>query len=332
MEERNRANTVISPIPSTLIHLSLVVAIYNEEDNVIPLLKGLNEALSDYSYELILVDDGSTDQTVRRLKPLLEPHMSLIVLRKNYGQSAAMAAGIAAAKGTYIATMDGDLQNDPTDIPVMVQTMQEGNWDLVAGYRQNRKDGWLFRKIPSMIANAVIRKSTGIGLRDYGCTLKVFESSIAKNLGLYGQLHRYIPVLAALQGARMTEIPVKHHPRVHGQSKYGIGRTFKVISDLFLMIFMQKYFQRPMHLFGPLGSLLLLAGVIINIYLLVVKLQGHDIGQRPLLMLGVILFLSGLQFILFGLLSEVMMRTYYESQDKQPYQVREVIRNKTKRD
>jgi glycosyltransferase involved in cell wall biosynthesis len=330
MEERYRTSPVTSPIPPALIHLSLVVAIYNEEDNVIPLLKSLNESLSDYSYELILVDDGSTDQTVRRLKPLLEPHMSLIVLRKNYGQSAAMAAGIAAAKGTYIATMDGDLQNDPSDIPVMVQAMEEGNWDLVAGYRQNRKDGWLLRKIPSMIANAVIRKSTGVRLHDYGCTLKVFESSIAKNLGLYGQLHRYIPVLAALQGARMTEIPVKHHPRVHGQSKYGLGRTFKVISDLFLMIFMQKYFQRPMHLFGPLGFLLLLSGVIINIYLLVVKLQGHDIGQRPLLMLGVILFLSGLQFILFGLLSEVMMRTYYESQDKQPYQVREVIRNKTK--
>ncbi len=312
-----------------MIHLSLVVAIYNEEDNVVPLLAGLNEALSDYNYELILVDDGSTDQTVKRLRPLLEPHMSLIVLRKNFGQSAAMAAGISAARGTYIATMDGDLQNDPSDIPLMVETLEKGEWDLVAGYRQKRQDGLFLRKIPSIIANAIIRKSTGIRLHDYGCTLKVFESSIAKNLGLYGQLHRYIPVLAALQGARMTEMPVKHHPRIHGQSKYGLGRTFKVVSDLVLMVFLQKYFQRPMHLFGPIGFFLLMAGIVINVYLLIIKLQGNDIGQRPLLTLGVILFLSGLQFILFGILSEVMMRTYYESQDKHPYQVREVIKSKT---
>jgi glycosyltransferase involved in cell wall biosynthesis len=330
MEE---GNTLIQPLSnreSPLIHLSVVVALYNEEDNIIPLLKSISEALLSFNYELILVDDGSSDQTVNRLKHLLEPHMSLIVLRKNYGQSAAMAAGIAAAKGSIIATMDGDLQNDPFDLPAMVRILENGEWDLIAGVRQKRKDGWLFRKIPSQVANALIRKTTGIRLHDYGCTLKVFESSIAKNLGLYGQLHRYIPVLAAMQGARMTEMPVRHHPRIHGQSKYGLGRVFKVTSDLVLMVFLQKYFQRPMHLFGPIGFFLLSFGVCIDIYLVIEKIKGYDIGNRPLITLGVILLLSGLQFILFGILSEVMMRTYFESQDKLPYQVREVVKIKTK--
>lgn len=307
------------------MQLSVVIALFNEADNIDPLLSRTREALQGMDYELILVDDGSTDATVRNIRERLDDRTKLVVLRKNYGQSPAMAAGIEAASGKYIVTLDGDLQNDPLDIPVMLQTLLDGNWDLVAGVRQKRQDGMFLRKVPSRIANAIIRKSTGVYLHDYGCTLKVFESSVAKNLGLYGQLHRYIPVLAALQGARMMEMPVRHHARIHGKSKYGLGRTFKVISDLFLMIFMQKYFQRPMHLFGPLGFLSLFAGIVINLYLLVVKLQGHDIGNRPLLILGLILFLSGLQFLLFGLLSEVMMRTYYESQEKTPYRIREVV-------
>lgn len=309
--------------------LSVVIALYNEADNIEPLLARTREALAGIDYELILVDDGSTDATVRNIRDRLDPRTSIVVLRKNYGQSPAMAAGIEAARGKYIVTLDGDLQNDPLDIPQMLQTLQDGNWDLVAGVRQKRQDGMFLRKIPSKIANAIIRRSTGVYLHDYGCTLKVFESSVAKNLGLYGQLHRYIPVLAALQGARMMEMPVRHHPRVHGTSKYGLGRTFKVISDLFLMVFMQKYFQRPMHLFGPVGFLLLFGGAVINLYLLVVKLMGQDIGNRPLLILGVMLFLSGLQLLLFGILSEVMMRTYYESQEKTPYRVREIVSAKT---
>jgi glycosyltransferase involved in cell wall biosynthesis len=241
-----------------------------------------------------------------------------------------MAAGIQAAEGEYIATMDGDLQNDPDDIPMMLKKLQDEEWDLVAGVRQKRQDGMLLRKIPSKIANALIRQSTKVRLHDYGCTLKVFDARIAKNLGLYGELHRFIPVLAALQGARMTEVPVKHHARIHGVSKYGIGRTSKVASDLILMIFRLKYFQKPMHFFGPIGFLFLFSGIIINLYLLVLKIQGERIGDRPLLILGVILFLAGLLLLLFGIQTDIMMRTYYESQNKLPYQVRKIFSNQQK--
>jgi hypothetical protein len=226
--------------------------------------------------------------------------------------------------------MDGDLQNDPDDIPMMLKKLQDEEWDLVAGIRQKRQDGMLLRKIPSKIANALIRQSTKVRLHDYGCTLKVFDARIAKNLGLYGELHRFIPVLAALQGARMTEVPVKHHARIHGVSKYGIGRTSKVASDLILMIFRLKYFQKPMHFFGPIGFLLLFSGIIINLYLLVLKIQGERIGDRPLLILGVILLLAGLLLLLFGIQSDIMMRTYYESQNKLPYQVRKIFSNQKK--
>jgi len=310
--------------------LSVVVALYNEEDNIEPLFARLRAALKGMDYELIMVDDGSKDNTVGKVKQHMGDDTKLVVLMKNYGQSAAMAAGIQAAEGQYIATMDGDLQNDPDDIPMMLKKLRDEEWDLVAGIRAKRQDGMLLRKIPSKIANALIRQSTGVRLHDYGCTLKVFESRIAKNLGLYGELHRFIPVLAALQGARMTEVPVKHHARIHGVSKYGIGRTSKVASDLVLMIFRLKYFQKPMHLFGPPGFLLLLSGIIINIYLLILKIQGQRIGDRPLLILGVILLLAGLLLLLFGILSDIMMRTYYESQNRLPYQVRKVLSNQKK--
>jgi glycosyltransferase involved in cell wall biosynthesis len=331
MEEKYETATRVPGLNVRTRLLSVVIAMHNEEENVQPLLEQVRTALQGINYELILVDDGSTDGTVKAVREQLDGCTKLVILRKNYGQSSAMAAGIEAALGTQIATMDGDLQNDPRDIPAMLQALNEGQWDLVAGVRANRKDGMLLRKIPSRFANRFIRNSTGVRLHDYGCTLKVFEAGLAKTLGLYGQLHRYIPVLAALQGARMTEMPVRHHPRVHGKSKYGLGRTFKVMSDLVLMVFMQKYFQRPMHFFGPVGFLLLAAGIGINLYLFVVKLMGQDIGARPLLILGVILFLSGLQFVLFGILSEVMMRTYYESQDRKPYQVRQILTAKNTR-
>jgi glycosyltransferase involved in cell wall biosynthesis len=308
--------------------LSVVVALYNEEDNIEPLFQRIRSALQGMNYELVMVDDGSTDKTVERVKQYLGEDTKLVVLMKNYGQSAAMAAGIQAAEGDYIATLDGDLQNDPLDIPIMLKKLKDEEWDLVAGIRAKRQDGWLLRKIPSKIANALIRQSTGVRLHDYGCTLKVFESRIAKNLGLYGELHRFIPVLAALQGAKMTEMPVRHHARIHGSSKYGIGRTSKVASDLVLMIFRLKYFQRPMHLFGPMGFFMLLAGLLINVYLLILKIQGERIGDRPLLILGVILLLAGLLLILFGIQSDIMMRTYYEAQHKLPYQVRKVVTNR----
>jgi glycosyltransferase involved in cell wall biosynthesis len=310
--------------------LSVVVALYNEEDNIEPLFARLREALKGMEYELVMVDDGSKDKTIEKVKQHLGTDTKLVTLMKNYGQSAAMAAGIQAAEGEYIATMDGDLQNDPDDIPMMLKKLQDEEWDLVAGVRQKRQDGMLLRKIPSKIANALIRQSTKVRLHDYGCTLKVFDARIAKNLGLYGELHRFIPVLAALQGARMTEVPVKHHARIHGVSKYGIGRTSKVASDLILMIFRLKYFQKPMHFFGPIGFLFLFSGIIINLYLLVLKIQGERIGDRPLLILGVILFLAGLLLLLFGIQTDIMMRTYYESQNKLPYQVRKIFSNQQK--
>ncbi len=308
--------------------LSVVIPVMNEEENIAPLFKALREALKGLDYELIFVDDGSTDATVQKIKEEANERTKLLVLSRNFGQSLAMAAGIDAASGDVIATIDGDLQNDPRDIPIMVQKMQKEGWDVVAGVRARRQDGLVLRKIPSKIANWIIRKSTGVYLKDYGCTLKVFKKKVAKNLGLYGELHRFIPVLAKLYGAKMTEMDVRHHPRLHGQSKYGIGRTFKVISDLMLMLFFQKYGTKPMHLFGTLGFLMLFIGVMIDLYLFFLKLFGHDIGGRPLLILGVMLTLAGIQLITTGFLAEIMMRTYYESQNKKPYVVREVYEGK----
>jgi glycosyltransferase involved in cell wall biosynthesis len=305
------------------ILVSVVVALYNEADNIPLLLEKSVAALQHFDYELILIDDGSTDGSAAIIKKHLQPDMKLIVLMKNYGQSAAMAAGINVARGEYIVTMDADLQNDPFDIPVMLAKLRADNCDLVAGIRVERKDNWL-RKIPSRIANKLIRTTTGVALHDYGCTLKVFRQDLAKNLGLYGDMHRFIPVLAAMQGASMMEMPVKHHPRIHGKSKYGIGRTAIVLSDLLLVLFIQKYFQRPMHIFGPVGLLMFFSGVIINGYLLVDKLKGAEIGGRPLLILGVILLLAGLQLIIFGFVAEILMRTYYESQHKKTFRIRSV--------
>jgi dolichol-phosphate mannosyltransferase len=233
-----------------------------------------------------------------------------------------MAAGIAAAQGKYVVTLDGDLQNDPQDIPMMIKLAEDQDYEVVAGMRRNRQDGMLLRKLPSRIANALIRRITGVYLHDYGCTLKVFKRDIAKNLGLYGELHRFIPVLAKMQGAFMTEVDVNHRPRIHGTSKYGLGRTFRVLSDLLLMVFFQKYFNRPMHLFGTIGIVTLLIGIAINIYLFFVKLSGHDIGGRPLLILGAMLVLGGLQMIIFGFLAEILMRIYYESQQKPSYRIK----------
>jgi len=304
--------------------ISVVVALYNEAGNIPSLLQQIATSLQHLDYELILVDDGSNDGSAAIIKENLRLNMKLIVLRKNYGQSAAMAAGIDAATGDFIATMDADLQNDPSDIPMMLEKIMTENWELVAGIRSNRQDN-IVRKIPSRIANKMIRMTTGVTLHDYGCTLKVFRSDTAKNLGLYGDMHRFIPVLAALQGARMTEIPVKHHPRIHEKSKYGMGRIIKVMSDLMLVLFMQKYFQRPMHIFGPFGLLLFFSGFLINVYLLILKLMGEQIGNRPLLFLGVILLLAGLQLILFGIVAEVLMRTYYESQQKKAFRIRTII-------
>ena len=302
--------------------LSVVITVYNEEDNIQPLLKATYTALSGMDYEVILVEDGSTDRTVAEVKKYANTRTKLVIFNRNYGQTTALAAGIDQATGEYIATMDGDLQNDPTDLPSMLQKAIDEEWDVVAGRRANRKDGFVLRKIPSKIANWIIRNSTNVHLKDYGCTLRVYKAEIAQNMGLYGELHRFIPVLAKQEGAKMTEVDVKHHPRIHGTSKYGLSRTFKVMADLILMLFFQKYFQRPIHLFGGLGLVAFLLGGIINVYLLVLKILGEDIWGRPILILGFILILGGIQLITTGIISEIIVRTYFESQDKKTYRVK----------
>lgn len=304
--------------------LSVVVTVYNEEENIIPLVEAISQALEGYDYEIIYVDDGSTDDTVKVLRSIPHPNLRVVELMKNYGQSLALMAGIDYAQGEYVVTMDGDLQNDPSDIPQMLQLAEEGGWDMVAGERVNRQDGMFLRKIPSKIANYIIRNASGVRLRDYGCALKILKADIAKNLGLYGELHRFIPVLAHLEGARITQIPVKHHARRFGTSKYGLGRTFKVISDLVLMLFFKKYMQKPMHLFGNLGVILFGIGMVINFYLLIIKLMGNDIWGKPLLILGLMAVIAGVQFITVGIVIEIQMRTYFESQKKRPYKVRTI--------
>lgn len=304
--------------------ISVVVTVYNEELNIKPLIERITDALEGYDYEMVYVDDGSTDNTLKELYSNSHPRLKVVELMKNYGQSLALMAGIDQAKGEYIATMDGDLQNDPSDIPAMLKLAEEGRWDMVAGERANRQDGMVLRKIPSRIANYIIRNASGVKLRDYGCALKVFKSELAKDLGLYGELHRFIPVLAHLEGARITQVPVKHHARQFGTSKYGLSRTFKVVSDLLLMLFFKKYMQKPMHLFGNTGVLLFVVGVLINLYLMVLKIMGQDIWGKPLMILGLMLVIGGVQFITIGIVVEIQMRTYFESQQKKPYKIREV--------
>jgi glycosyltransferase involved in cell wall biosynthesis len=306
--------------------ISIVITVLNEKENIKPLIDKIQASLVAYYFEVVFVDDGSIDGTVKEIKNLANEHIKLVRLQKNYGQSLAMAAGIQQAIGAYIVTMDGDLQNDPADIPLLLSKIKEDDFDLVAGNRLKRKDGFILRKLPSYLANSLIRKLSGVHISDYGCTLKIFRAELAKELGLYGELHRFIPILAQLQGARITQLNVNHHPRIHGKSKYGLGRTFKVMSDLLLLIFFQKYALKPMHLFGTIGLISVITGCIINVYLLIVKLMGQDIWGRPLLLLGIIFLLGGIQLITFGFNAELLMRTYYESQNKTPFKVREVFK------
>jgi len=305
-------------------YLSVVVPVMNEEDNVLPMIEAVHNAVQQYDYELIFVDDGSTDLTIPRIKAVLTDRIKLVELRKNYGQSTAMTAGIDHCTGRYITMLDGDLQNDPSDIPMMLEKLIAEDWDVVAGNRANRQDGMLLRKIPSKIANALIRKWTGVYIKDYGCTLKVFKAEIAQELGLYGELHRFIPVLAAMQGARITQVDVKHHARRFGSSKYGIGRTTRVMSDLLTMVFFRKYIQRPMHLFGAVGFVLMFIGILVNLYLLIIKLMGNDIGGRPLLIVGMIFLLGGVQLLTVGIVAEISIRSYFEGTGRKTYNVRKV--------
>ncbi|MFY9445669.1 MAG: glycosyltransferase family 2 protein [Flavobacteriaceae bacterium] len=308
--------------------LSVVVPLYNEQDNVLLLTQKIHESLVGYQYEIIYIDDFSTDQTKKMVNDLADNQVHLIALKKNYGQSLALAAGIDYASGTYIITMDGDLQNDPSDIPSMLKEAIDGGYDLVTGIRQKRKDS-LLKKIPSKIANFLVRRVTKLDIKDNGCALKVFHKDVAKDLNLYGEMHRFITLLAFLEGAQIKQVPVKHHARHAGVSKYGLERVFKVIADMMLLLFIRKYIQRPIHLFGIFGVLLIGAGLCINAYLVYLKLMGEDIGTRPLLTLGMMLIFAGIQLFTIGIVMELLIRTYYESQKKRPYRIRKVTQGGT---
>jgi glycosyltransferase involved in cell wall biosynthesis len=306
--------------------LSLVICVWNEEQNIKPLSGQIKEALNEIDFEAIFVDDGSTDNTRKEIRKINDDRFLLVELKRNYGQSSALQAGIDQAEGEFVVLLDGDLQNDPADVPMMLKMIEEEEWDMVAGVRANRKDGMFLRKVPSKIANYMIREATGIHMKDLGCTLKIFTNETIKSIHIYGELHRYIPALITLEGAtRITQVDVNHRAREFGESKYNLSRTTRVMSDLILMVFFKKYLQRPMHFFGTIGLVTFGIGVLINIYLLVLKLFGHDIWGKPLLMLGILLVLGGIQFITTGIIAELQMRTYFESQNKKPYRVKRVV-------
>jgi glycosyltransferase involved in cell wall biosynthesis len=311
----------MSTAPITDKVLSIVVPLYNEEDNVVLLTEKIHESLSGYNYEIVYINDFSTDETARVIKKMGDETVHLIELKKNYGQSLALAAGIDYAKGEYIITMDGDLQNDPSDIPEMLHWAINEYYNLVTGIRKKRKDSWL-KTIPSKVANFLVRKVTNLDIKDNGCALKVFSRDIAKNLNLYGEMHRFITLLAFLEGAQIKQIPVKHHARNAGVSKYGLERVFKVVADMMLLLFIRKYLQRPIHLFGIFGFFLILIGIGINGWLLIEKFYyQNDIGQRPLLIFGLMFILAGIQLFTVGIIMEMLIRTYYESQNKRPYRI-----------
>ncbi len=310
-------------------YLSVIIPFYNEVENIEELLKRVFEVLRGIgiSFEVIAVDDGSSDGSTELLKRLKGnfKELRVVVFRRNFGQSAAMTAGFDLSRGKIVVTMDGDLQNDPRDIPRLVEAIEEG-YDVVTGWRKDRKDALISRLLPSKVANWIIGKATGVRLHDYGCSLKAYRQEVAKNLLLYGDLHRFIPVLAELQGARIKEVVVTHHPRTRGKSKYGIGRTYRVLLDLILMLFFQKFATRPLQFFGLTGGIMFFFGLIIETYLAYIKLfLGKDIGNRPLLLLGILLFLSGLILFGIGLLAELIIRTYYEASGKRIYAIREIV-------
>ncbi|NET48195.1 MAG: glycosyltransferase family 2 protein [Merismopedia sp. SIO2A8] len=321
-----------SPVPrkiAMLPELSIVVPIYNEVESLRPLLEAIaNGVISlNIPYEIVCVDDGSTDGTTALLRQqaLERSDVQAVILRRNYGQTAAMAAGFKHAQATVIVTMDGDLQNDPADIPMLLDKLNEG-YDLVSGWRKKRQDDAVTRLLPSKIANWLIGKVTGVNLHDYGCSLKAYRAEVVADMNLYGELHRFLPALAFIEGARITELPVRHHARQFGKSKYGLGRTFRVLMDLFTIFFMKTFLTRPMHVFGLFGLISTGLGSVIGIYLTILKLGfGQEIGDRPLLILAIVLILAGLQLFSFGVLGEMLMRTYHESQGRPIYRVREIL-------
>jgi glycosyltransferase involved in cell wall biosynthesis len=310
--------------------LSVVIPLYNEEESLPPLVEQVLSSLRPLgrSFELVLVDDGSTDGTASVLQAMARstPELVAVLLRRNYGQTAAMAAGFDASSGAVIVTLDGDLQNDPADIPLLLARLEEG-YDLVSGWRHQRQDAALQRLLPSKIANLLIARVTGVRLHDYGCSLKAYRREVVADMNLYGELHRFLPALAFIEGARITEVKVNHHARRYGRSKYGIDRTFRVLMDLLTVWFMKRFLTRPMHVFGFGGLASLAIGLLVALILLGQKLfLGADIGERPLLLVAVVAIVAGIQLFCFGLLAELQMRTYHESQGRPIYRVRETLR------
>lgn len=311
------------------IEISCVIAVCNEEKTVRPLLERLFEVLERLgrSWEIIVIDDGSTDGSYAALLEIArrEPRLRIIRFRRNFGQTAAFAAGFEMAQGSIVVTMDADLQNDPADVPMLLDKLEEG-YDIVSGWRARRQDPFLNRRLPSLIANWIIGRVTGVRLHDYGCALKVYRAEVVKNIHIYGELHRFIPALASWMGVRVTELPVHHEPRRFGRSKYGIDRTTRVILDLLTVRFLLSYGTRPSHVFGLVGLLSSAAGLAMGLYLSYVKLVlGQPIGNRPLLILSVLLLVVGVQMVTMGLLAEMIVRTYYEAQRKPIYAVRDVV-------
>jgi len=309
--------------------LSVVVPLYNEEESLPELVDQLLKALRPTGevFELVLVNDGSTDGTAKVLEKLINktPELVGVLLRKNYGQTASMAAGFDIAQGEVIVSLDGDLQNDPADIPLLLKKLREG-YDLVSGWRHQRQDAALQRKLPSKIANRLIGRVTGVRLHDYGCSLKAYRSEIVDDMRLYGELHRFLPALAYIEGARITEVKVHHRARQYGQSKYGIDRTFRVLMDLLTVWFMKRFLTRPMYVFGFAGLIAMSGSLLTSVYLVTIKLMGAHIANRPLLTLAVALGLTGVQLFCFGLLGELLMRTYHESQGRPIYRIRATLR------
>jgi glycosyltransferase involved in cell wall biosynthesis len=308
--------------------VSVVIPLYNEEENVRELHHRLKEVLDTIGtdYEVLFIDDGSTDSTLALLQEIQSGDSNVVVLslRRNFGQTAAFAAGFDYSRGDIIITMDGDLQNDPHDIPKFIEMMKDN--DLVSGWRKKRKDPFISRRLPSIMANWLISKVTGVNLHDYGCSLKAYKRDVIKNLKLYGEMHRFIPAVASWYGVRIAEVETTHHPRLRGKSKYGISRTVKVVLDLITVKFLQSFSTKPLQFFGPIGLFSGALGFFISLYLAMGKLfMGRDIGGRPLLLLGALLIIVGIQFIGMGLLGEMMVRVYHETQKKPIYVIKKVI-------
>lgn len=314
--------------------ISVVIPVYNEEENIDHSYSEVSQVMAELGavYEIIYVDDGSSDQTLNKLIAIskIDPNVRVIEFRRNFGQTAAMAAGFDHSRFDIVVALDGDLQNDPREIPAMVSKLNEG-FDVVAGWRKHRKDRFISRRLPSIIANWIISKSTKVKLHDYGCTLKVMTGEIARNIKLYGEMHRFIPALADEIGAKIAEVPVNHRERKFGKSKYGISRTIRVILDLITVKFLLGFSKRPIHLFGSIGLVAAFTGLL-TLAVMTYQRFFHSVpmGNRPLLALGVMLVIIGLQFLVFGLLAEVLARTYYESQKKSIYAVRRIFQSSDK--